>query len=134
MSSIETQILPSTRIQFQRIFNLIMKLHPLPISDQFENRIPARDTHRQRHLLIVVLHVEGPPALDPLLFEDGHHRHRAVVLEQRQRAQFGGLGAAGEPVQVQRNLPQEVVRRKVVRIPYLTQRGMCKRQGYFVSI
>ena len=67
-------------------------------------------THRQCHFLVVVLHVERPPALDALLFEDGHHGHGAVVLQKRQGAVFGGLGPTGKPVQVERDLAKKVIR------------------------
>ena len=53
-------------------------------------------------LLSLVLDGEGPPSLDPLVFEQRHLRHRPVRLQHVQRAQLGRLGASREPVQIQR--------------------------------
>lgn len=63
----------------------------------------APAAHRQLHLLVLLLDVEGPPALDALLLEDVDHGHGHVRSQHAQRAQLGALGAAREPVQVQRD-------------------------------
>ena len=60
----------------------------------------AGGTDCELHLLALVLDMEGPPALHPLVLEEGHVWHRVVILQHGQSALFGGLGTTREAVQV----------------------------------
>ena len=64
-------------------------------------------THCQFHFFTLVLHIEGPPTLDPFVFEERHLRHTSVCLQHVEGAQLGRLGTPRETVQVQRERPWE---------------------------
>ena len=73
----------------------------------------------QYQLIILVLGVHRPPALGSLLLEQVHRGHRPVSLQHLQVALLGGLGTAGELVEVQHDGAQEVVLGEGVRVPHL---------------
>ena len=68
---------------------------------QAVRRAGSRVSYRQFHLLALRLHVEGPPSLHPLVFEERHLGHAAVRLQHAEGALLRGLGPAREVVQVE---------------------------------
>lgn len=71
-----------------RVFSLNPKLAP-----------PSTD--RELHLIVLVAGHERPPALDPLLLEDGDGGKLLLIPDHIQGTLLGRLGSARESVQVQ---------------------------------
>lgn len=61
----------------------------------------ATSTHCQLHLIVFIAGHERPPALHPLLLEDGDGGKLLLVADHVQGTLLGRLGSAREPIQVQ---------------------------------
>ncbi len=55
-------------------------------------------THRELHLIVLITGYKRPPALDPLLFEDGDGGQLLLVSDHVKGTLLGRLGATGKPV------------------------------------
>lgn len=64
-------------------------------------------TDRKLKLIIFIPGHKGPPAFDPLLFEDGDHGHLSFICHHFNGTLLGSLGATWETVQVQLNCTYE---------------------------
>lgn len=60
-----------------------------------------RVSYRQLNLIVLIPGHKRPPALHPLLLEDGNGGKLVLVFDHVEGTLLGRLGSAREPVQVQ---------------------------------
>lgn len=55
-------------------------------------------TYRELHLIVLISGYKRPPALDPLLFEDGNGGQVLLISDHAKGALLGCLGTTREPI------------------------------------